>query len=155
MANKIHIKKDINIKNKVAYYNYSFIDKYTAGLVLKGTEIKSIKMGKINLQDSFCVFESGEFWVRNMHIAQYSMSNFVNHITKADRKLLLNKQEIKKLKNKLKDKGLTVIPVRLFVTERGFAKLQIALAKGKKLFDKRNDIKEKDVKREMSRNLKY
>ena len=153
--NKLDIQKEVNIRNKKAYHEYEILDKYVAGMVLKGTEIKSIRMGKVNLQDAFCVIEQGEIWIRNMHIAQYSMSNFVNHTMKADRKLLLQKREIKKLTNKIKDKGLAIIPLSLFVTNRGFAKVKIALAKGKKLYDKRQDIKSKDIKRELARSVKY
>ncbi len=144
----------INIKNKRASFEYSFIDNYTAGIQLSGTEIKSIREGKANINDAFCVFNFGELFIRNMHISNYFDGTFNNVPEKRDRKLLLNKQEIKKLQNKLKDQGLTVIPLRLFISNKGYAKLDIALAKGKKLYDKREDIKTRDVNREISRKLK-
>ena len=144
----------INIKNKRASFEYSFIDKYIAGMQLTGTEIKSVRESKVNLSDGFCIFINGELWVRNMHIAEYTEGTHYNHEPKRDRKLLLNKQELRNLSSKLKDKGLTIVPLRLFINENGFAKLEIALSKGKKLFDKREGIKRKDVERELSRKLK-
>lgn len=139
----------INIKNKRASYEYEFIDKYVAGLVLKGTEIKSIREGKVNLQDGYCMFYGQEMFVKNIHISQYSQGTYLNHEPTRERKLLLNKNELKKLKSKSEEKGLSIVPVRLFTTERGFAKLEIALARGKKIHDKRQSIKEKDLKREL------
>ena len=146
--------ENINIKNKKASFEYSFIDKYIAGMQLRGTEIKSVREGKVNLTDGFCVFVNAELWIRNIHIAEYSEGTHYNHEPKRDRKLLLNNSELKKLSGKLKDKGLTIVPLRMFINEKGFAKLEIALAKGKKLFDKREDIKRKDTEREFSRKLK-
>ncbi len=148
---KPEIKKNVAIKNSRAGYEYSFLEKYTAGLVLKGTEIKSIRLGKANLTDAYCLVVNGEVWVRSMHISPYELAGFANHEAKADRKLLLSKREIAKIENKLKDQGLTLIPTFLFISDRGFAKLEIALAKGKKLHDKREDIKERETRREMER----
>jgi SsrA-binding protein len=147
-------KNTINIKNKRASFEYAFLDKYVAGLQLTGTEIKSIRLGKTNISDAYCVFIKEELWVRNMQIEEYAQGTYNNHEPKRDRKLLLNKQEIKKLLGKLKDQGLTIIPTRLFINDNGYAKLEIALAKGKKLFDKREDIKKRDVDREIARKLK-
>lgn len=147
-------ENNINIKNKRASFEYSFIDKYIAGLQLTGTEIKSIREGKTNINDAFCVFMNGELFIRNMHIAHYFNGTYNNVEEKRDRKLLLNKNELNKLQIKLKDQGLTIVPLRLFINDKGYAKLEIALAKGKKLFDKREDIKKRDVERETKRKLK-
>jgi SsrA-binding protein len=147
-------ENSINIKNKKASFEYSFIDKYVAGIQLSGTEIKSIREGKANINDAFCVFINDELYIRNMHVAHYFNGTYNNVEEKRDRKLLLNKRELEKLQDKLKNQGLTIIPIRLFINQKGYAKLEIALAKGKKLFDKRDDIKKKDVEREMSRRLK-
>lgn len=144
----------INILNKKAGYEYAFIDKYIAGMVLRGSEIKSIRENQVNVNDAFCTFIGGELFVRNMHIGEYKEATYNNHSTKRDRKLLLNKIELRKLYDKLKDKGLTVIPLRLFINDTGLAKLEIALAKGKKEFDKRDDIKRKDIERETQRRFK-
>jgi len=147
-------ENSINIKNKKASFEYSFIDKYVAGIQLTGTEIKSVREAKSNINDAFCVFLNDELFIRNMHIAPYFNGTYNNVGEKRDRKLLLNKRELDKLQGKLKDKGLTIIPLRLFISEKGYAKLEIALAKGKKLYDKRDDIKKKDIERETSRSLK-
>lgn len=147
-------ENNIHIKNKNASFEYSFIDKYIAGIQLTGTEIKSIREGKSNINDAFCVFMKNELFIRNMHIAHYFNGTYNNVAEKRDRKLLLNKHELEKLQGKLKDQGLTIIPLRLFITEKGYAKLEIALAKGKKLFDKREDIKKRDTERETDRRLK-
>jgi SsrA-binding protein len=144
----------INIKNKRASFEYAFIDKYVAGIQLTGTEIKSIREGKSNINDGFCVFQKEELYVRNMHVAPYFDGTYNNVEEKRDRKLLLNRKELNKLAGKLKDQGLTIIPLRLFINEKGLAKLEIALAKGKKLFDKREDIKKRDTERENNRRLK-
>lgn len=143
--------KIINIKNKKASYQFEFIDTYVAGLVLKGTEIKSIREGKVSLTEAFCIFFRGELFVRQMHIAPYSMAANYNHEAIRDRKLLLNKKELEKLKTKAEEKGLTMIPVRIFINNRGLAKMEIALGRGKKTHDKRQNIKEKDAKREIQR----
>jgi SsrA-binding protein len=145
---------NINIKNKKASFEYAFIDKYIAGIQLTGTEIKSIREAKSNINDAFCVFQFNELFIRNMHVSHYFNGTYNNVSEKRDRKLLLTKHELSKLQGKLKDQGLTVIPLRLFISEKGYAKLEIALAKGKKLFDKRDDIKKRDTEREESRKLK-
>lgn len=147
----MHKQTDINIKNKKASFDYSFIETYTAGLVLTGTEIKSIRQGKASLVDTYCFFELDELWVKNMHIAHYLFGTFNNHDTKRDRKLLLTKKELVKLKRASMSPGYTIVPVRLFINEKGLAKLVIALAKGKKEYDKRESLKEKDDKRQMAR----
>lgn len=145
---------NINIKNRRASFEYALLDKYTAGIQLTGTEIKSIRAGKASLEDAFCLFLNSELWVRNMHIAEYKLGTHFNHEPKRDRKLLLNKKELRKLQEKVKVKGLTIITTQLFINEKGLAKLNIALAKGKNLYDKRESIKEKDSKREIDRVFK-
>ncbi len=144
----------VNIKNKRASFDYEFIDTYTAGIVLTGTEIKSIRLGKAGLVDTFCFFTRGELWVKNMHIAEYFYGSYNNHTARRDRKLLLSKKELAKLERAIKETGLTIVPTRLFINEKGLAKLVIALAKGKKQYDKRESLKEKDDKREMDRMFK-
>ena len=142
---------NINIRNKKASHDYEFIEKYTAGIVLTGTEIKSIRMGKASLVDAYCYFVNGELWVKNMHVAEYDWGTYYNHVPKRDRKLLLNKKELNKLDRKIKEKGFTMVATRLFINEKGYAKLEIALARGKKEYDKREDIKKRDTKREYER----
>ncbi|MBO7540216.1 MAG: SsrA-binding protein [Bacteroidales bacterium] len=144
-------KNIIEIRNKRATYEYFLIDTYTAGLVLTGTEIKSIRDGKANLTDSYCTFRGHELFVNEMHVSEYRFGSYLNHPAKRDRKLLLTKRELHKLQNKVKEKGFTIIPVLLFVNPKGLAKLNIALAKGKKFYDKRESIKERDNKRELER----
>ena len=144
-------KNIIEIRNKRATYEYFLIDTYTAGLVLTGTEIKSIRDGKGNLTDSYCTFRGHELFVNEMHVSEYRFGSYLNHPAKRDRKLLLTKRELHKLQNKVKEKGFTIIPVLLFVNPKGLAKLNIALAKGKKFYDKRESIKERDNKRELER----
>ena len=141
--------KEINIKNKKASFEYAFLEKYSAGIQLTGTEIKSVRDGKVNFTDSFCVIQEGEIFIKNLHIAQYTEGSYNNHEPKRTRKLLLTKKEIRKLTVKMKEKGLTIVPLRMFINERGYAKLDIALAKGKKSYDKRQDLKEKDIQRAM------
>jgi SsrA-binding protein len=148
------VQKQLNIQNKKARFEYHLLDKFVAGMVLSGTEIKSIRNGKASIQEAYCVFDKGELWIRNMHIADYENSSFYQHKPRADRKLLLNKQEINKIEKFLKVKGNTLIPLRLFLSEKGWVKIEIATAQGKKLHDKRDDLKEKDDKREMDRALK-
>ena len=144
--------KHINIKNKRASFEYQLLDKYVAGLQLTGTEIKSIRDSKAMITDAFCAFKTdGALYVRNMHIAEYEFGNYANHEPKRERKLLLNQQELEKLKKKLKDQGLTIVPLRLFINDKGWAKLEIALAKGKKLHDKRERLKLKDNERDIER----
>lgn len=143
--------KSINIRNKKASFNYELIEKLVAGIVLKGTEIKSIRNGKANLNESFCAFENEELIIKGMNISPYEFGTHVNHEAKADRKLLLNKKELKKWLAKTMIKGYTVVPIRLFITETGFAKVEIALAKGKNIHDKRETIKAKDASRDLQR----
>jgi SsrA-binding protein len=145
----MNTKTPILIKNKKASFEYHFIDTFVAGICLSGTEIKSIREGKASLAEAYCTIISGELFVKNMHIAEYSHGNYNNHVPKRMRKLLLNRKELNKLESALKDKGVTIIPVKLFINDRGFAKLEIALARGKKLYDKREDLKKKDAAREM------
>jgi SsrA-binding protein len=148
---KDKIEKNVEIKNRRASFEYSFLEKYTAGIMLMGTEIKSIRQGKVNLTDAYCLFLGEGLYIRQMNISKYNEGTHYNHDPLRDRKLLLTKRELRKLQNSLKDVGLTMIPTRMYISERGFAKIDIALAKGKKLYDKRDSIKEKDVKRSMER----
>lgn len=148
------LSNKINIENRRAKFDYQFLESFTAGLVLKGTEIKSLREGKANLSDSYCYFKNNELYIKNLHISEYSEASFYNHEPLRERKLLLNRIELNKLQKKVKDLGLTIIPVRLFLSEKGFAKLEIALSKGKKEFDKRDDIKKRDIEREVGRKLK-
>jgi SsrA-binding protein len=141
------------IKNRSAYHDYFIEDKYDAGMVLAGTEVKSIREGKVNFADSYCLFFQGELWVRNMHIAEYRLGTTNNHLAVHDRKLLLQKRELRKLENKLKEKGYTLVPLRIFFNEKGYAKLEIGLGKGKKNFDKRESIKQRDTQKEIKRHL--
>ena len=146
------MQKKINIQNKKARFEYDFLDTYTAGIQLTGTEIKSIRESKARITESFCEFnERGELFVVNMFIEEYSHGNFYNHNPKSERRLLLNKRELKKLEKEVKNTGLTIIPLKLFLTDKGWAKLNIALAKGKKLHDKRETLKDRDNKRDLDR----
>ena len=146
------MKKSVNILNKKASYLYELLDSYTAGIVLTGTEIKSIRAGKASIAESFCEFnENSELFVVNMTVQEYDYGNHFNHKPKAERKLLLNKKELQKLEKEVNNSGLTIIPTKLFINEKGFAKLRIALAKGKKLFDKRESIKDRENKRSLDR----
>lgn len=140
---------NINIKNRKASFEYSLLDKFVAGIQLTGTEIKSIRAGKVSFVDSYCTFLNNELWVVNLHISEYEYGSHYNHEPKRNRKLLLNKKELKKLYTKVKEKGFTIVPTFLFINEKGLAKLEIAVAKGKQLHDKREDIKKKDAEREM------
>lgn len=144
----------INIRNKRATFDYELVDTYTAGIVLTGTEIKSIRAGKASLVDTFCIFIKDELWVKNMHITEYFYGSYNNHTARRDRKLLLSKKELEKLQRGMKDPGFTIVPTRLFINEKGLAKLVIALAKGKKQYDKREALKEKDDRRDMARLFK-
>lgn len=145
------IVKNVNIVNRRASFEYFFLDTFSAGMALTGTEIKSIRQGKVNFQDAYCLFLEDELFIRSLHISPYTEGTHYNHDPLRDRKLLLTKRELRRLSENLKDQGLTIIPTRLFTNERGLAKLEIALAKGKKLYDKRDSIKERDVKRETDR----
>jgi SsrA-binding protein len=142
------------IKNRSAYHEYFIEDKYDAGIVLAGTEVKSIRDGKVSFADSFCFFVKGELWVKNMHIAEYRFGTTNNHLAVHDRKLLLTKRELRKLENKMKEKGFSIIPLRIFFNENGFAKMEIGLGKGKKHFDKRETLKKRDIEKEIKRYLK-
>jgi SsrA-binding protein len=143
--------KTISIKNKKAAFEFHLEAKFIAGIILKGTEVKSIRAGHANISDAYGILDNGSVVIKNMHISEFKNAGFMQHIPLNDRVLLLGKQEIKKITDKLKDKGYTLIPVELFFSESGFAKIQIALAKGKKTFDKREDLKSKDIKRELER----
>jgi len=142
---------NISIKNRKAYHDYSVLEKFTAGIQLTGTEIKSIRLGKVSLTDAYCFFIDYELWVRGIHIAEYAWGSYNNHIPNRDRKLLLNKKELLKLKRKVTESGLTIIALRLFLTDNGLAKLDIALARGKREYDRREELKRKDARREMDR----
>ena len=144
-------EKDINIINRKAAFNYFVSSTYEAGIILTGTEIKSVREGKANLSDAYCFLKNGELWIKSMHISEYAPGSYNNHVTKRERKLLLNKVELRKLASRTREKGTTIIPVRLYINERGFAKLEIGVARGKKKFDKRETLKEAEAKREMSR----
>lgn len=145
------MQKNVNIQNKRAKFEFEFIEKYTAGIVLAGTEIKSIRLGKASIADSFCEFQNGELFMINSHIEEYAYGTHYNHKAKSERKLLLNKKELKSLHKSVQNKGLTIVPLRLFTNEKGLAKIDIALAKGKKLFDKRETIKDRDNKIDLDR----
>lgn len=145
---------DLNIKNRRAWFDYAILEEFNAGIKLLGTEIKAIREGKANINDSFCTFLHDGLYVRNMHIAEYSHGSFYNHESKRDRHLLLNKKELKRLKEKTEEKGLTIVPLNLYISTRGFAKLHIGLAQGKKTFDKRETLKERDSQLEMDRAMK-
>ncbi|MCF8275634.1 MAG: SsrA-binding protein SmpB [Flavobacteriales bacterium] len=145
---------EVIASNRNAKYEFAFLEEFTAGLQLFGTEIKSIRNKDVSIAEGYCTFINDELYILNMHIAPYEQGTYNNHEPKRDRKLLLKSQELKKLSGKLKDKGLTIIPTRLFISDKGHAKLNIALAKGKKLHDKRDTIKDKDVKREIDRAMK-
>lgn len=144
----------VNIKNKKARFNYEIGDTYTAGMVLTGTEIKSIRDGKASLTDSYCLVENGEVWVKQMHISEYYYGSYNNHVVKRDRKLLLNKKEIAKIAKAAEEPGFTIVPIKIFINERGYAKLVIGIGKGKKLYDKRQSIKEREDKRNIERYMK-
>lgn len=144
----------MEIKNRQAFFEYHIEDKYVAGVVLTGTEVKSLREGKANFNDSYCIFHNGELWIRSFHISEYSHGTVNNHDPVRERKLLLNRRELKKLESRLKDKGYTIIPLRLFFNEKNLVKLEIGLGKGKKLHDKRETIKQRDTDREIKRYLK-
>lgn len=148
-------KKSVEIVNRRAEYEYQFLDKFDAGIILQGTEIKAIRKGNANLNDAYCFFKNGELLIKNMFIAEYEFGNVFNHEPRRLRKLLLRRAELNKLERKVKERGLTIVPYRLHLSERGFVKLEIALAQGKKSFDKRESIKEKDVKRDLDRMKKF
>lgn len=142
------------IKNRSAYHDYFIEDKYVAGLVLAGTEVKSLRDGRASFNDAFCFFHKNELWIKSLHIAEYAFGNVNNHIAVRERKLLLNKKELRKLEARMKDKGYTIVPLRIFFNDKGLAKLEIGLGKGKKLYDKRETIKQRDTDRELKRLIK-
>jgi SsrA-binding protein len=148
---KDRFSNDINIRNRQASFQYELLDKYIAGIVLTGTEIKSIREGKVNLQDGYCYINNGEIFAKGINITPYAQGTHYNHEATRERKLLLKRSEIRKLEGKVEEKGLTLVPIRLFINDRGLAKLEIAVGKGKKLFDKRESIKEREAKRELNR----
>jgi len=156
MAKKNILKQSqVNIKNKRASFDYEFVDTFTAGIVLTGTEIKSIRAGKASLVDTFCYVNNGEIWVKNMYVALYDQGSYNNHVERRERKLLLNKKEIRNLQDDTKAPGFTIVPVRIFINDKGLAKMVIALARGKKEYDKLQSLKEKEDKREMDRAMKH
>jgi SsrA-binding protein len=148
---KDRFSNNINIRNRQASFEYELLDKYVAGIVLTGTEIKSIREGKVNLQDGYCYFNNGELFAKGINITPYAQGTHYNHEATRERKLLLKRSEIRKLESKIEEKGLTLVPVRLFINDRGFAKLEVAVGRGKKQHDKRDSIKERDAKRELNR----
>ena len=145
----------INIRNKRATFDYEILDTFTAGLVLTGTEIKSLRAGKAGLTDSFCIFDRGELWAKNMYIAEYFYGTYNNHNAHRDRKLLLTRRELRGLRNDSKEPGLTIVPMRIFINDKGYAKLDIALCRGKKQYDKRESLRDKEDRRDMDRARKY
>jgi SsrA-binding protein len=147
-------QNNILIKNKKASFDYEFVETFTAGIVLTGTEIKSIRLGKASLVDTYCTFINNELWVKNMNISEYSYGSYNNHVARRDRKLLLNRKELNKIARLSETTGFTVVPVRMFINEKGLTKVVIAVAKGKKEYDKRQTLREKDDKRELDRVMK-
>ena len=144
----------MEIKNRSAYFEYFIDEKYVAGIALTGTEVKSLRAGKASFNDSYCIFHKGELWIRSFHIAEYTFGTYNNHDPMRERKLLLKKKELKKMESKLKEKGYTIVPLRLFFNDKNLAKLEIGLAKGKKMYDKRETIKQRDTEREIKRYVK-
>ena len=141
----------MELSNRKAYYEYQIEAKYIAGMVLSGTEIKSIRAGKVSFNDSYCIFDKGELYVKSLHIAEYAFGTIHNHLPMQERKLLMQKKELKKLENKIKEKGYTIVPLKIFISEKGFAKMEIGLGKGKKIFDKRETIKARETDRDVKR----
>ena len=150
-----HKSQNINIRNKKAFFEYEILERFTAGIQLAGTEIKSIRNGKANLGDAYCRFSQHELYVVNMNISEYDFGNINNHEARRDRKLLLHKKELQKLQKKIKESGLAIIPLKMFITDRGFCKVEIGLGKGKKAYDKRETLKQKDHKRDIDRAMKF
>ncbi len=148
---KQNINNNIKFSNKKAHFLYEIIETFNAGIQLLGTEIKSIRNGKANINDSYCFFEKGELYIKNMYIAEYEYGTHYNHTPRGDRKLLLTRRELNRLEKKIKEKGFTIVPITMYINDKGLAKVNIGLARGKKLYDKREDIKQKDAKRELDR----
>ena len=155
MGNKYKINKEVNVKNKKAYFKYEILEKNIAGIKLQGTEIKSIRYFNFSFSDSYCFFDDDELFLKNFHIAEFTEGSYNNHEPLRDRKLLLTKKQLTKWKDKIKQGGVTIVPLRIFLNQKGLCKMEIGLAKGKKNYDKRRDLKEKDIKREIDRNKKY
>lgn len=151
---KKDLSQKVNIKNKKASFEYEFIEEFEAGIQLTGTEIKSLREGKASIKEGYCIFKSGELFLKNINISPYAEGSYNNHEALRDRKLLLHKKEIEKLSKKMKDVGLTIIPTKMYLNDRGWAKVKIALAKGKKLYDKRESLKQKDDRRQIDRMMK-
>jgi len=151
MAKKKKPNKEIEIINRKAKFEYHFLAEFETGIILTGTEIKSVRIGEVNMKDAYCLFINGELWIKSLFIAEYKFGNQNNHETRRDRKLLLHKPELRKLEKKVKEKGFTIVPYRMFIGERGFAKMEIILGQGKKSYDKRETIKQRDNKRELDR----
>jgi len=143
----------MKIPNKKAKFNYEFIEKEVAGIVLTGTEVKSIRAGKVSFTDSYCFFKDGELWLKSLHISEYTQGTYLNHEPKRDRKLLLKKQQLKKFQKKMNEGGLTIVPTLIFINSKGLVKIEIALSRGKKLFDKRETIKKRDIEKDINRKL--
>lgn len=152
---KVKFGARVLIKNRRATFDYEILDTYTAGLVLLGTEIKSLRLGKASLVDTFCIVDRGEVWAKNIYIPEYFYGSYNNHTARRDRKLLLNKKEIRELAEVVKNVGLTIVPLKLYINAKGLAKLEIGVARGKKQYDKRQDIKERDIKRELEQARRY
>lgn len=152
---KVKFGARVLIKNRRATFDYEILDTYTAGLVLLGTEIKSLRLGKASLVDTFCIVDRGEVWAKNTYIPEYFYGSYNNHTARRDRKLLLNKKEIRELAEVVKNVGLTIVPLKLYINAKGLAKLEIGVARGKKQYDKRQDIKERDIKRELEQARRY
>lgn len=150
----MHKQTQIHIKNRRASFDYELLEKFTAGIALYGTEIKSIRESKVSLTDSYCLMDKGELWVKGMHIAEYKLGNFYNHSALRDRKLLLTRKELKKIERMVKESGLTIVPTSMFINDKGLAKLNISIARGKKNYDKRQSLKAKEDKRQIDRALK-
>ena len=145
----------VRIRNKKAFFNYEILDKYIAGIQLYGTEVKSIRASKVSFTDAYCLFINGELWLRGIHISEYAFGSYNNHVPKRDRKLLLNKKELDKIRKKTTEKSLTIVPLSMFFSQSGFVKVEIAVARGKKQYDKRESLKQKDSKRDLDRAMKY
>lgn len=155
MARNNNNNNTINVKNRKATFDYEILESFTAGVVLTGTEIKSIRQGKVGLTDTYCMVINNEIWVKNMYIAEYSFGSYNNHTTHRDRKLLLNRKEIRRIARETMQPGFSIVPLRLFINERGLAKIVIAIARGKRQFDKRQSIKEREDKRSIDRMFKH
>ncbi len=151
---KLMKPQNIEIKNKKAFFNYEIVEAYTAGVQLFGTEVKSIRASKVSFTDAYCLFINNELWVRGLHISEYAFGSYNNHVPKRERKLLLTKKELNKIHRKMQEKSLTMVPLRIFFSETGFVKIEVALARGKKKYDKRESLKQKDTKRELDRLMK-